>query len=279
MIGCVDVGGGLRDIYGAGVFDYLLDEQIYFDYCVGVSAGSANCASYAARQRGRNKPFYLDYTLRKEAMSPDNFVKTGSYLDLDYIYGELCAENGESPLDYQTLKNSSTELVVVATNAQTGRARYFNKRDDMWQDDYRIIMASSCLPLVCKPVQVYSTEYFDGGISDPIPIQKALDRGCEKIVLILTKPLDATARTLRNEMASKLLRAKYPAVSAAVEKMAEKYADSLQQALELQEQGKLLIIAPDDIFGMKTLTKDTVKLTALYEKGYNDAQKIKTFLG
>ncbi len=93
MIGIIDVGGGLRDIYGAGVFDYLMDEDINFDYCIGVSAGSANCASYVARQRGRNKPFYLDYSMRKDTMSPNNLIKSGSYLDLNYIYGELSAEN------------------------------------------------------------------------------------------------------------------------------------------------------------------------------------------
>jgi len=277
-IGCIDVGGGLRDIYGAGVFDYLLDEGIYFDHCIGVSAGSANGASYAARQRGRNKDFYLDYTLRKEAMSAENFFKNGSYLDLSYIYGELSNEKGESPLDYQALKTSTTRLTVVATNAETGRARYFNQYDDVRPDDFKIIMASSCLPLVCKPVSVYNTPYFDGGISDPVPIEKALHFGCDKIVLILTKPMDAEVRRLRNEVSSRLLKSKYPAVSAAIDGMAEKYAEGLKKALELQEEGRLLIVAPDDIFGMKTLTKDLDKLSALYEKGYADAAKIKAFL-
>ena len=222
IVGVIDVGGGLRDIYGAGVFDYLLDEGIWLDICIGVSAGSANGASYAARQRGRNKDFYLDYTLRKEAMSADNFFKSGSYLDLSYIYGELSSEKGESPLDYQALKNSTTRLVVVTTNAHTGRARYFNQYDDIRPNDYKIIMASSCLPLVCKPVSVYNTPYFDGGISDPIPIEKALHYGCDKIILLLTKPLDAEVRQLRNEVASRLLKSKYPAVSAAIDEMAEK---------------------------------------------------------
>ena len=44
-IGVVDVGGGLRGIYAAGVFDYCMDENIKFDCCIGVSAGSANVAS------------------------------------------------------------------------------------------------------------------------------------------------------------------------------------------------------------------------------------------
>ena len=39
-IGVVDVGGGLRGIYAAGIFDYCLDNDINFDTCIGVSAGS-----------------------------------------------------------------------------------------------------------------------------------------------------------------------------------------------------------------------------------------------
>ena len=53
-LGVIDVGGGFRDIYGAGVFDWCLDHDVNFDYCIGISAGSANLASYLARQRGRN---------------------------------------------------------------------------------------------------------------------------------------------------------------------------------------------------------------------------------
>jgi len=42
MIGFVDVGGGTRGIFGAGVFDYCIDHGIECDYFVGVSAGAAN---------------------------------------------------------------------------------------------------------------------------------------------------------------------------------------------------------------------------------------------
>ena len=59
--GVIDVGGGLRGIYGAGVLDRCLEEDLRFDLCIGVSAGSANMASYLAGQHGRNKPFYDEH--------------------------------------------------------------------------------------------------------------------------------------------------------------------------------------------------------------------------
>ena len=72
--GVVDVGGGLRGIYAAGVFDYCLDNGIHFDLCIGVSAGSANASSYIAGQKKRNYLFYTDYPFRKQYMSVRNFI-------------------------------------------------------------------------------------------------------------------------------------------------------------------------------------------------------------
>lgn len=73
--GVIDTGGGLRGIYGAGVLDYCMDNDLHFDLCCGVSAGAANLISYQAGQSRRNLMFYLDYAFRKEYMSMDNFLK------------------------------------------------------------------------------------------------------------------------------------------------------------------------------------------------------------
>lgn len=70
----VDVGGGLRGIYAAGVFDRCLEENIRFYAGVGVSAGSAKIASYIAGQMGRNYHFYTEYSFRKDYMSFRNFL-------------------------------------------------------------------------------------------------------------------------------------------------------------------------------------------------------------
>ena len=92
--GVIDVGGGLRGVYAAGVFDYCMDQKIQFDLGIGVSAGSANVASYIAGQKKRNYAFYTDYPFRREYMSLRNFLFKKSYLDLDYIYGKLSNTGG-----------------------------------------------------------------------------------------------------------------------------------------------------------------------------------------
>ena len=60
-IGLVVEGGGMKCAYSAGILDRFLDDNINFDYAIGVSAGSANTATFLAKQRGRTKRFYTEY--------------------------------------------------------------------------------------------------------------------------------------------------------------------------------------------------------------------------
>ena len=178
-IGIVDVGGGLRGVYAAGIFDCCLDLGIQFDLCIGVSAGSANVSAFLAGQKKRNYAFYTEYPFRRRYMSIENFAFKRSYLDLDYVYGTLSNSDGENPLDYQALCQNPAKLIVVASNAITGEVRYFQK-EDMAQDDYSILKASSTIPFICHPYEVRGVPYFDGALSDPVPVKKAFQEGCDR---------------------------------------------------------------------------------------------------
>ena len=96
----IDVGGGFRAIYGAGVMDRMLEDGISVDHCYGVSAGSANMVSFIAKQHGRNHTFYTQYSFRKEYASFDSYVKNHNFANLDYVYSTLSNHNGENPVDY-----------------------------------------------------------------------------------------------------------------------------------------------------------------------------------
>lgn len=275
--GVVDVGGGLRGVYAAGVFDYCLDMGIQFDFCIGVSAGSANVASYIAGQKKRNYMFYTEYPFRKEYMSIQNFLLKKSYIDMEYLYGTLSDSTGENPLDYQALKKSRAELMVVATNAETGEAVYFNK-DDLKQDDYSILKASSSIPYVCKPYEIDGVLYYDGALGDSVPVKKAFQCGCDKVVVILSKPKDVIRTSKKDILLADRIRKKYPLAAEQLKKRAEHYNQGVQFAKEYEAQGRVLIVAPDNTCGVDTLTKNKEALRQFYEKGYQDAQAIREFL-
>ena len=271
--GIIDVGGGLRGIYGAGVLDRCMEEGVQFDCCVGVSAGAANMCSYVAGQHGRNKPFYQDYSFRPEYMSVKNLAKKHSYLDLEYVYGTLSNRGGENPLDYPAVMQNPAQLVIVAAEAQTGKPRYFTK-DDLHQDDYRPLMASCCIPVADQPCFIDEVPYFDGGLADPVPLEKALELGCDHVAVILTKPIAPEQTGTRDKKLAKLLQHRYPASAKGLALRAERYNQTVRRALKLEQQGMACVVAPDSTEGMSTLTKDKAALEKMYQKGWNDAEKI-----
>lgn len=275
--GIVDVGGGLRGAYAAGVFDRCLDMDVHFDAGIGVSAGSANILAYTAGQRGRNYPFYVEYPFRKEYMSFENFLRKRSYLDLDYIYGTLSNSGGENPLDFPAIMASSTELCVVACDAETGEAKYFGK-DDIRQDDYSILKASSAIPFVCHPYEVKGRFYYDGALGDPVPIKRAFQVGCDRVVLILSKPRDMIRLPGKDPFFAKRIEKRYPQAAEQLRLRARRYNDGVDLAKIYEARGQVLIVSPDDTCGVDTLTRDKGALQRLYEKGYQDGGAIAAFL-
>lgn len=275
--GIIDVGGGFRGIYACGVLDYCLDQDIRFDLGIGVSAGSANLASFIAGQRGRNFTFYTEYGLRKQYASVGNFIRKRSFIDMDYVYGTLSNHDGENPLDYDALRNNPMEFIVVAANAETGETKYFDKRD-IRQDNYDIFKASSSIPFVCRPYFIQETPYYDGALGDPVPVEKAFALGCDRVVVLLTKPENTLRTSEKDEKLAARIRKKYPHAAEKLCQRAERYNKSVALAQEYARQGKVLIVAPDDTCGVSTLSRDPADMKRLYDKGYADGEKIKSFM-
>ena len=276
--GIIDVGGGFRGIYACGVLDYCLDQNIRFDLGIGISAGSANLASFIAGQRGRNFTFYTEYGLRKQYAGVGNFIRKGSFIDMEYVYGVLSNHDGENPLDYANLRDDPMEFIVVAANAVTGEAKYFDK-GDIRQDDYSVFKASSSIPLVCKPYFIQGTPYYDGALGDPVPVEKAFALGCDRVVVLLTKPENILRTSEQDEKLAARIRKKYPNAAKKLRQRASRYNEGVALAQEYARQGKALIVAPDDTCGVSTLSRDPADMKRLYDKGYTDGEKVKSFMG
>lgn len=277
MVGLIDVGGGNRGSYGCGVMDRFLSENIHISYGIGVSAGSANLASYFSGQKGRNYLFYTEYNMRKEAISLRNYIFRKNMVDMDYIYGTLTNKGGENPLDFNKILKADCTWWIVATDAETGLPVYFNGKN-MSQDDYGALKASSDVPIVNKPYAWRNGLYYDGGISDPIPVEKALRDGCDKVVVILTRPRDYYRTPDHDITLSKFIRRKYPEAARDLVKRADVYNRELTLCHQLEKENKVKIIAPDSIGKMKTLGQDAAPIRKLYQKGWHDAESAFDFI-
>ncbi len=277
MLGIIDVGGGMRGAFTAGIYDYLLDQDVQpFDYCLGVSAGSANLVSYLARQRGRNLKFYTDYAFRKEYMSLKHMVKTGSYIDLDYIYTTLSGPGGEDPVDLAVFNAGAARYEAVVTDAATGEAVYYGKAA-LAQGNFDVIKASCCVPGACKPYPVEGKPGYDGGVADPVPYRRALAQGCDRLVVLLTRPADYRRPPLEHQRAMEKIMRRWPNAYAALKRRAARYNRDVDAVKELEKEGKALLVAPSDIQGMSTLTRDKEAIRRLYAMGYQEGERVLEF--
>ena len=94
------------------------------------------------------------------------------------------------------------------------------------------------------------------------------------MVLLLTKPLEMARDPKKDVILARTIRHRYPMAAYQLSKRAERYNAGVELAKKMQEEGKALILAPDNITGVDTLTKNKEALCRLYDKGYQDGKKI-----
>lgn len=272
--GLVVEGGGMKCAYNAAILDRFLDEGITFDYCIGVSAGSGNLVSYLAGQRGRNLRFFTEHIHDPEYFGLRSLLKTGDLFGIQHIYGDLTRVDGKDPLDFPAFLNNPTEYEAVVTNALTGRPEYFGK-EAMKQDDYRLIMASSAIPAVCHPVELNGVPYFDGGLTDAIPVRRALEKGCDRLVVILSKNRDYVKKPQGMRPLYRLACRRYPRIVEALNRRHTVYNQNFQEVFALEQAGTAFVLAPSEPLHVGTYSMKEEAERALYDLGLQDfaAQK------
>lgn len=275
--GLVVEGGGMKCAYNAGILDKFLDDKISFDYCIGTSAGAGNLASYLAGQRDRNLRFYTTHIVEPDYCGVKNFMKHGSYFNLQYVYGTLSNSNGNDPFDVEAAKKNPAEFLLTATDAETGNVRYFTK-NDLKKDDFRVIMATCAIPAMCKPIEIDGRKYFDGGVSDSIPIEKAISDGCDKIVVLLSNPRSFYRMPQDFKLIYHFLLRKYPAASKRLDNRHIDYRKAAAKVYELEKEGKIFVFAPSKVMNVKTSSKNPDDMKKLYDLGVSDYESDKDAL-
>ncbi|MDO5846371.1 MAG: patatin family protein [Methanocorpusculum sp.] len=270
--GLVVEGGGMKCAYSAGILDRFLDDAIFFDECIGVSAGAGNVASYLAGQRGRNLRFYSDHIGDPEYAGVRNYIRHGSYFNLPYVYGTLSNSTGVDPFDYAAALANPAEFLLTTTDAETGEPRYFRK-EEMHPDDYRVIMASCAIPGFCKPIEIDGRLYYDGGASDSIPLARAFADGCDKAVVILENPRSFVRPPQKYKAGYHFLLRKYPKIVERIDERHVAYAKVQKFVYEMERAGRAFVFAPSDMAGVTTSSSDAGLMRRLYDVGVADYEK------
>ena len=280
-LGVVMEGGASRTIFSCGVTDIFMDEGIYPDYLIGVSAGIAYGVSYASGQRGRNEYFTRLYMHDKRYMGIRYLLnpKKRCYYNLDFAFGEI--PNSLVPFDYEALANYHGRVVAAVTNAETGDPEYIDIPP--YEIHWETAIASCSIPVLFPPVKIGDSYYFDGGISDSVPYRQALAEGCDKVIVILTRERSYVKGKEKGGNIVNALCGKYPKIKERLKNRPEEYNKLSLDMMEAEKNGEIFVIAPDDTFGVGRLEGDWAKLEPLYLEGIKQGkermEELKEYLG
>lgn len=265
-------GGAVRGVFTSGVLDYLMEKNLYFSHVVGVSAGTCNGVNYVSRQIERTKKCMIHQEDEYDYyMGIRKFIKEKSLLNMDMIFDKF--PNEIFPFDYDTYFNSDIYTEWVTTNCLTGKAEYMDSRDSKEQL-MKICRASSSMPLISPIVNIDGIPYLDGGLSDSIPIRRAMKYGNKKMVIVLTKN-----KGYRKKFVTKAKRKlyesaykKYPELVKTLIKRPVIYNRTLDKIEQLEEEGKIFVIRPE-VAMISRLERNMEKLEEFYRHGHEEMER------
>lgn len=269
-------GGAMRGLYSAGVLDVFMQNSITTDAIYGVSAGALFGINFKSRQIGRAIRYNVKYAHEKNYMGLYSLITTGDIMNKEFCFDKLV--NELDPFDFETFDNSPIDFFAVVTNVDSGKAEYIkitNARRRL-----EALRASGSMPFVSKCVEIDGSKYLDGAISDPIPFQKALDEGYEKIIVVLTRP--ENYRKQKDNLPYNLIYKKYPNFIKTAIQQYEHYNRTLDLIKKYENEGRIIVLRPSQDLKIARVEKNTKKLEAIHKLGVDDCKsnldKIKSYL-
>ena len=269
--GLVLEGGGMRGVFTCGVLDNFMDRGVRFPYTIGVSAGACNGLSYMTEQRGRAKYSNIDLLQKYHYIGLKQLLLKGNLMDFELLFHTFPEKI--IPYDYDRFAACKEHFEMVTTDCHTGRACYFEEK----QDPARIIdlvKASSSLPFVSPISYVDGRPMLDGGIADSIPLQRAQSLGYDNNIVVLTRNRGYRKSTKPTPVPPFFYR-KYPELRRAIKERNGVYNEQISNVERLEAKGNLVVIRPERPIEVDRMERDVAKLLALYEEGYECAAKVR----
>lgn len=272
-------GGAMRGMYTSGVLDVLLENNLHVDGIIGVSAGALFGINYCSKQIGRalryNKKYINDKSV--DYMSFKNLIKTGNLINKDFAFNELPFKL--DVFDEKTFRKSKTDFYATITNVKTGKAEYV--KIDNTEKQMEVFRATGAMPFVSQMVEINNELYLDGALGDSIPIEKAKDLGYDKLIVVLTRPLNYKKKKPLQILA-KIKYKEYPNLIEAINTRYQKYNDTIEKIIDLENKKEIIVVRPTKDLKIKRIERNTDKLQEMYDLGVSDCKEllpnIKSFL-
>jgi predicted patatin/cPLA2 family phospholipase len=269
-VGLVLEGGGMRAAYTAGVLDCLMDQRVEVPYVVGVSAGANAGANYVAGQRERNHALFVDFARDRRYQGLATLLTERSWFGMKFLFETL--PDSLVPFDYEAFRHSPRTFTVCVTRCADALPVYFRQTDREPREFVRRVMrASSSLPVLSPPVTIDGAEYYDGGVSDPIPIDRSLADGNRSNVVVLTRNAGYQSAPQQLGRVSRGLLRRYPAILRLTRERHLHYNACLARIDALERAGEAFVLRPLRPLAVDRIERDVAKLESLYRQGYDEA--------
>lgn len=256
-------GGGLRGAFTTGVLDAFIEENIFFPYTIGVSAGANNGLSYVARQFKRSYHCNIEVLKKYNYVGVKHYLRGKGYINLQHLIKDYPEKY--FPLDFETYKNVGNRMVMVTSNCITGKAEYLEEKNDK-ERLLDICQASCSLPVLCPVINIDGVPMSDGGICDSIPLNQAMKEGFKTNVVVLTKTKEYRKNNRKQYLPGFVLR-KYPEIRKKLINRNIDYNEMLDYIDELERKGEIFVIRPSSSMNVTRTTTDYNALNALYRHG------------
>ena len=264
-------GGAMRGMYTSGVLDVFLENNIHIDGIIGVSAGALFGINYCSKQSGRvlryNKKYINDKSV--DYMGIKTLIKTGNIINKDFAFDKLPFEL--DIFDEEQFKKSKTKFYATITNVRTGEPEYIRITDTKKQME--VFRATGAMPFVSKMVEINKELYLDGALGDSIPINEAIKMGYDKIIVVLTRPINYKKKK-PVEILAKIKYKEYPNLIEAINKRYIKYNETIDKIIDLENKKEIIVIRPTKNLKIKRIERNIDKLQEMYDLGVSDCKKL-----
>ncbi|MGJ8756870.1 patatin-like phospholipase family protein, partial [Acinetobacter sp. HC8-3S] len=171
--------GGARGYAHIGVIEVLEQQGIRPDFIVGTSAGSIVGSIYAS---GKSAAELRDIALKLKA----NDVRDVNVSLKGFFDGKKVEDYVNDQVHNIPLQKLKIPMYVVATELKDGTKTVFN-----YGNTGQAVRASTSIPSMFVPTKIHNTEYVDGGLVSPVPVEVARELGADVVIAvdILAQPI------------------------------------------------------------------------------------------
>ena len=257
-------GGAMRGLFTAGVIDVLMENEIFTDGAIGVSAGAAFGCNYKSRQIGRVLRYNKRFCKDPRFCSVRSLIRTGDLYGAEFCYRDIPFVL--DLFDVKTYASTPEPFYVVVTDCDTGKPVYHAINEGSLEDlDW--MRASASMPVASKPVEIRGGRYLDGGISDSVPLEQFEKMGYEKNIVILTQPDSYVKHKAKAAGLIGFLVRKYPAIAEALRTRPERYNAQIEYIRQREKAGAAFVIRPDGPLNIGSVCHDPDELQRVYDHG------------